>query len=85
MWQAERSSNSICTLAAINTLCAASTWQGNEQLALRLLEDARYMAEQMNLFGLSHTSRLVETFLRMRAETIKATAHVAWGCYCWLR
>ncbi len=39
LWQAERSSNSVTTLAAFNTLCAACTWQGAEQLALKLLAD----------------------------------------------
>jgi hypothetical protein len=85
LWKADHFSNSVTTLAAMATLCAASTWQGREQLALELLTNIRRMAEQMNLFGIPHTDLIIEKFAQMSPERIKATAHATWGCYCLLR
>ena len=85
LWRADRHSDGVTTLAAMLTLCAACTWQGEEGLALELLQNVRLMAEHMNLLGVFHTREVVDGFRQLSPKRIKATSHTAWGCYCWLR
>ncbi|KAI9163684.1 Conidial development protein fluffy [Paramyrothecium foliicola] len=85
LWQAQRALESITTVAAMSVLSLAVHSQGMEQQSLLILEDMHRIASRMRLFGTPHAVETIEHFRKMSPDLIRATAHVAWGSYCWLR
>ena len=71
------------TLAAMNYLAVAAIWGGRNELGVTLMEEIRSTGSRMNLFDVRPTKDLLDSFIRLPSEDIKALAHVAWGCYGW--
>lgn len=84
LWKAERSSHTVTILAAINVLSLAAAYIGKDDFSRDLILNARVMAEQMGLFGPLHSSLETTSFSEWSEARLRATAHVAWGTYCWL-
>jgi hypothetical protein len=66
-------------------LATAAAQAGNDELANGLVKNARSMGEAMNLFGVLPSSPAMQDFHSMSPDRIRATAHIAWGAYCYLR
>jgi len=84
LWQADRSSDSVTTLAAMMVLAVAAAELGEDQLSRDILANARQMAESMHLFGVPHTSPAVLAYRQLSPQRTRAAAHAAWGAYGYL-
>jgi hypothetical protein len=69
----------------MNLLSRGASVMGKDELAEEVIRNGRSMAEDLNLLSIAPTPSVTTAFCQMRPETIKATAHVAWGSYCWFR
>ncbi|CAO2658120.1 Nn.00g073800.m01.CDS01 [Neocucurbitaria sp. VM-36] len=86
LWLAERSSDSTVTLAAINCLSIAASWNGRNEFGNhQLVADARAMAMRMQLLDVPPAEQSTSFFRRLSDENIRNVAHVAWGTYSCLR
>lgn len=84
LWSTERSADSPLTLAAILMFSlSCHTFSCGVSLA-DLLDDARCMAERLQLFGVSDETLLQARFSALTEDQKRATAHVAWGAYGWM-
>jgi hypothetical protein len=81
MWQAERTSDSAMTLAAMAYLSIAASMSGKENLGLSLVSECRIWAMRMNYFGVQPTNEMVLTFHQLSPDNIRQQSHVAWGVY----
>lgn len=62
----------------------AAAYIGRDNVSRDLVIDARIMAEKMELFGALHPTSEAAIFTKWSEAKLQATAHVAWGTYCWL-
>jgi len=83
LWQSERASRTITTIVALNLLSTAASSMGKNQLGLDAIVRARQMCEDLQLFGVPHTEKQDVVFRAYSTSKLRATAHVAWGTYCW--
>jgi len=84
LWYAERSTDSLTTIAAIHILSFGCVGRGKDRLGLKLMREGRLMAERLNLFGVAGNDSIKAHLSDMSSEWKKATAHTAWGFYNWL-
>jgi hypothetical protein len=84
LWRAERSTDSLVNVAAILMLSVSCHLQRSDIDSQDLLDDGRFMAERMKLFGVRHTPENAAYFEAMEPDAKRATAHTAWGAYSYL-
>lgn len=84
LFRAEGSSDDIVTLAAINTLSLGCFFNGNDALAKELLKAGRSMGKRLGLYGIPWDHVTPQAFRELPDDSLRMTAHVAWGCYNWL-
>ncbi|KAL7948832.1 hypothetical protein V8C42DRAFT_230442 [Trichoderma barbatum] len=84
LFRAERSTDDIVTLAAINIFALGCFFHGEDRLGHELLETARQKGKRLSLYGIHPTSPSALEFSQMPSDQIRATSHVAWGTYVWL-
>lgn len=83
LWHSERLSKTTATITGLNLLSTAASHMGKNQLALEAIAHARRLSEDMELFGIQHTDKQDAAFRKLSTSKLRATAHVAWGTYCW--
>lgn len=82
LWHAERSTDSTTTLAALNCLSVATSWNGQNQLGNHELgRDARAMATRIQLLDVPPTDESIEHLQNLDDDEMRDQAHVAWGSY----
>lgn len=84
LWHAERSTDSTATLAALNCLSVAASWNGRNELGNhQLVADARAMATRMQLLDVPPTDATIDYLQDLDEDEMRDQAHVAWGSYSW--
>ncbi|SCN82036.1 uncharacterized protein FFE2_04914 [Fusarium fujikuroi] len=84
IFQAERSSDELVTLAAINIFSLATFVHGNDKMGKELLSSARHMGRRLGLYGQPLDSPSSLAFQELPDDLVRMTAHVAWSTYNWL-
>jgi hypothetical protein len=65
----------------MNVLAMAATNLGKDKLACELVDNARRMAEAMDLIGVAPSDELIAKFQNLSADRFRAVAHTAWGTF----
>lgn len=81
LWQCERSTDCVTTVAGAMIYCMMTIGQGSDQDCLETLREVRQMAERLKLFGVPHDTTTAASFDNLPAEVKRAAAHTAWGTY----
>ncbi|RKL45115.1 hypothetical protein BFJ72_g3765 [Fusarium proliferatum] len=82
LYRAERLSDSLTTLAAINIFSLGCFSHGNDNLGQDLLLSGRQMGKRMNLYGLDPTSSEVRGFHELSSDS--SASQASWGTFNWL-
>ena len=82
--KSEHSIDSLTTLSALSYLSVAAIWAGKDELGHKSTEEAHEMAKRMKLFDTPPAEDLLLSFHELPPDEVKASAHLAWGCYGWL-
>ncbi|KAI1018030.1 hypothetical protein LB504_003997 [Fusarium proliferatum] len=82
LYRAERLTDSLTTLAAINIFSLGCFSHGNDNLGQDLLLSGRQMGKRMNLYGLDPTSSEVRGFQELSSDSPASQA--SWGTFNWL-
>ena len=83
LWQAEKSTDLLTTIAGIQIFTFGSVGGGRDRLGLELMKEGRLMAERLLLFGIPGSESISAHFDNMSPKWKMATAHTAWGFYNW--
>ncbi|KAL9566582.1 hypothetical protein ACKAV7_009497 [Fusarium commune] len=82
LYRAERLSDSLTTLAAINIFSLGCFSHGNDNLGQDLLLSGRQMGKRMDLYGLDPTSPEARGFQELSSR--HPAPHPSWGTFNWL-
>ncbi|KAF5621981.1 hypothetical protein F52700_10856 [Fusarium sp. NRRL 52700] len=82
LYRAERLSDSLTTLAAINIFSLGCFSHGNDNLGQDLLLSGRQMGNRMNLYGLDAASSEVRELQKLSSD--HAESQACWGTLNWL-
>lgn len=82
LYRAERLSDSLTTLAAINIFSLGCFTHGNDNLGQDLLLSGRQMGNRMNFYGLDATSSEMRAFQELPDDHSESQA--SWGTFNWL-
>jgi hypothetical protein len=81
LWKAERTVDSLCTVAALQLFSGGCILQGHDKQSQDLLVQSIRMAKRMGLLGVEHDDAQIAYLRDVSPKVRRATAYVAWGAH----